>query len=242
MAPLHKDQCGYTLLELLLAAAAGVMVLAGLSLLYVATVRALDQSSSQAALQRVGALAIETVTRQAAHADSNAVRADTNPGTAPDPACLPGTTPGLLLRVMDRTTTPPTPWTYCYYAGAGDSNGPAGALCQRRVDSAGTITPASSCWDLLAAPQPGPFHVPGTRRIAIIKQDTANPGITAFCPRNTTDGAGASIDGGQAIANNGYCLAVNLVNGSPQTGDLAFGITDGINTMTFSGSLMLQNN
>jgi prepilin-type N-terminal cleavage/methylation domain-containing protein len=58
------SQRGFSLLELLVAAMAGTLVLAGLFSLYLATARSLAESNTQIVLQRQGALAMEQIGRQ----------------------------------------------------------------------------------------------------------------------------------------------------------------------------------
>ena len=58
------DDHGYTLVELLVAGAIGVLVLLGIGSYYVSTLRFYDQSGSQSFLQRQASLAIEEMARQ----------------------------------------------------------------------------------------------------------------------------------------------------------------------------------
>ncbi len=217
-------QRGFTMVEVLVSAAAGFMVLLGLCSVYVVTVRAFTDSTSQASLQRVGALAIDAIMREAG-------RADSNPITAPNPNCVPGGTTSRTLSfavVTNRELNQQR--TICYYAGNGANGAPAGALCQRIADEGGAL---SACRNLLAPSQPGQ-----SGDITLIRQ--TNP-VSPFCPRATTDVGGTPVAGGQAIANNVHCLALSKVNGTPQSGDIAFAITDGTSSMTFTASLILQN-
>ena len=78
------DDHGYTLVELLVAGAIGVLVLLGIGSYYVSTLRFYDQSGSQSFLQRQASLAIEEMARQirpataltrgACNADSNSLQ------------------------------------------------------------------------------------------------------------------------------------------------------------------------
>ena len=232
-------QRGFTMLELLVGVAAiGSIVLFGLGSMYMLTIRTFDVASSQASMQRVGSLAMETITRQAMRA---------SPSPAPDANCIPGGVSGtsrtLLLRVTD--TSGPNPpvggyipasqrGTYCYYAGNGTANAPAGALCQRLIADDGTT---SACRNLLAAPQPDGGRVVRQTPLQLVRQ--TNP-ANSFCPRYTTSTAGAPVNLGVAVTNTDYCLAISQVAGTLQ-GDIAFAITDGLNTMTFTSSLMRRN-
>jgi Tfp pilus assembly protein PilV len=226
---------GFTIPEVLIAALIGVFVLGAISSLYVAAVRALDASSSQAALQRAGMIAVQVIAQQAA-------RASSNPSTPPDASCIPSGTAGTTLLVRVTDTVPSSipadqRGTYCYYAGnSNTAASPAGAFCQRVIpDSTGVPGP---CWDLLTAGQAGLTHLPGqtgdrssapvTSRVSLIQQPDP------FCPKNFD---GTVI----ASASNTYCLALALNAGTQQTGDMAFAITDGMSRLTFTSSLMLLN-
>jgi len=239
------NQRGFTFAEVLIGAAIGTIVILALSFMYVATVRALDESSSQAALQRTGSLVMRAIMRQVALAQSN-------PSSAPYANCVPAGTTGQSLVLSVAETNPlsinpnglPPPHyqtgTYCFYAAAGNNGDGAtpGALCQRVIPDqpqgpgAGVGGPgtASTCWNLLAGGQPGATHVKGqTGTISLVQQ--TNP-ANAFCPLTA---------GGTAIAAGNYCLALNLNPGSQQTSDIAFAITDGLNSMTFTSSSLVHN-
>ena len=229
-------QRGFGLLELLVGVSLGTVVLMGLFSVYVATVRALDESGSQAALQRVGNLAIQAITRQAQWAQSIVLN--------PNPSCAPAGTTGRVLQLtvddiavsMGLGPSLPTAQlgTYCYYAGNGANGATAGALCQGFTPKGGV---AGGCWNLLAAAQPGLFRpLGGARGVFLILQ--TNP-ANLFCPSNSDN---------TAIASGAYCLALaqSTVPGSTQfSGDVAFAITDnptdGSRGMTFTESLMLRN-
>ena len=68
----------------------------------------------------------------------------------------------------------------------------------------------------------------------------------ARCPRYMTHSGGNSVPGGQVIAPDPYCLALDpppIASGTVYPkGEVAFAITDGLDGMTFSTSLMLKNN
>jgi type II secretory pathway pseudopilin PulG len=244
-----KSQLGFTLLELLVSVAAGLLVVGGLSFLYVATVRALDESSSQAALQRTGALALQAITRQAQWATQISL-------TCSNPAA-PGGTTGRTFEIYVTDTAPSTIFDpvsnpdpivslpeaqtgyYCFYAGNGSNGAAAGALCQRFTPRpvGGDLGSPGPCWNLLAAPPPGVYRPSGgPPGLSLIQQTSpASP----FCPANTD---------GTAIANGQYCFALNQtsVPGSSQvTADIAFAITDNPTDpsrgMTFTASLMKRN-
>src|SRR5262249_10630160 len=146
---------------------------------------------------------IQTITRQAALADSN-------PGTPPDSGCIPGGTTGstlALVVVTDRNnvgtsstgaSTPVRQKTYCYYAGNGTGTGTngttAGVLCQRMVDEDGNV---NACGNLLAMPQAGATRPPGSTPISLVLQTAGGdayvnssgnvillqPALPSFCPR-----------------------------------------------------------
>lgn len=99
-----RNERGFTLVELLVAAFLAGVVLLGASSLYVATTRAFDESSSQAALQRQGTLVMEELARQVRSA--TVITTTTCNGHANS---LQVTTAGV---------------THCYYVDAG------GELCQ----------------------------------------------------------------------------------------------------------------
>lgn len=100
---------GFSLLELLVAALAGTLVLAGLFSLYLATARSLGESNARIVLQRQGALAIEEIGRQ--------VRGAVGPGAISLVTCN-GTANSVQV------VTPAG--AVCYYAGSD------GALCEFR--------------------------------------------------------------------------------------------------------------
>jgi Tfp pilus assembly protein PilW len=237
---LASDERGITLLELLIVVVVGTVVLFGLSFLYVATVRAFGESSSQAALQRVGALTLQTITRRAQLASAIALN--------PSPACAPGGTTGRTLQLtltdIAPTSLPASQMgTYCYYSGNGANGAPAGALCQRFTPTGGA---PGACWNLLAAAQPGLVHKTGqTAGVVLIRQTTP---ANTFCPQNTmaTDVNGAVVSAVGPIATGVYCLDLAQVFPPPGqagnvTGNVAFGITDGLSSMTFTASLMRRN-
>ncbi len=232
---------GATLLELLLAiGVAGAVVLLGLSSLYVATVRAFNESSSQVALHRVGALALHTITQRAQLASSIALN--------PSPACAPGGTTGRTLQ-LTLTDSAPTSLpaaqlgTYCYYAGNGANGAPPGALCQRFTATGGS---PGACWNLLAAAQPELVGRTGqVAGVVLIRQTSP---ANRFCPQNTlaTDVNGATVSAGGSIAAGQYCLDLAQVYPPPGqagnvTGNVAFGISDGVSSLTFMSTLMRRN-
>jgi prepilin-type N-terminal cleavage/methylation domain-containing protein len=236
----RRDQRGYTFVEVLIAIGLiGAVVLFGIFSLYRATINVFTDASSQASLQRVGALALQAITRQAQWAQSITVTAA--------PGCAPAGTQGRVLElIVDDSAVALSLGTmgaslpadqlgrYCYYAGSGAN---AGALCQSFSPGTGGVYGAAGpCWNLLAAAQPGlsgktPAGSPA--EVVLVRQTTpANP----WCPRNADDGS--------AIATNVYCLALsqNIVPFSTLvTSDIAFAITDGVSSTSFTASLMLRN-
>lgn len=212
-----SSQRGFTLVELMVASAIGVIVLLGSMSMYLATTRAFAQSSSQVVLQRQGTLAVQQIAQQ--------LRRASTLGTA----CAPAGTTGRSLLVTINNTVPASladAGTYCYYAGSGTNGAAAGALCERFTPVGGV---AGSCRDLLAGPQAALVRQTGQTGISLVRQPTpADPG----CPRHS-DAPATAIPGGQ------YCLAVTLA--AADTADAGFAITDGLNGMTFNISLMLRN-
>ncbi len=233
-SPPRMGQRGFTLVELIVVGALGAVVLLGVFSMYRATRTSFEQSSSQAYLQRQGPLALQAIQRQAQRASASTVQAA--------PGCAPTGTTGrsLLLTVPD--TNPSSlsvneTGDYCYYAGNGANGAAVGALCQRFTPDRGpNAGVAGACWDLLAG-QGALVRQTGQAGVSLIVQ--SNPS-DPLCPRNTTDAAGTPVAGGQAIAAGTRCLALGQVAGST-TGDVAFAITDGLNAMTFTASLMLRN-
>ena len=230
----RADQAGFSLLEVLVGCLIGSVVLLGLGSLYAATVRAFSESSSQAALQRVGALTLQAISRQTQGASHVSL-------TCANPA-VPANTTGRSLEAYVPTIPHPDSSDltgdnngvyYCYYVGTGTNGAAAGALCQRRTPKAsGAVGTAGTCWNLLAAPQPGAFRVASqTGGVSLIKQTSP---VSRFCPTNTD---------GTAIATNLFCLALGQSTGpgGQDTGDLAFAITDGMNSMTITVSLTGRN-
>jgi prepilin-type N-terminal cleavage/methylation domain-containing protein len=225
------DDRGLTMVELLVAVAIGGVVLMGMFSLYRAAAYAFVEASSQAALQRQGTLALEAITSQGWRASTITFN-----------TCAPaGTTSRSLQLTVNDTTPASLPaaqlGTYCYYAGNGANGAPAGALCQQFTPVGGV---ADSCWNLLDGPQTELIRRTGQAGVWLVPQ--TNP-ATPVCPRNPTDAAGNPVAGGQAIANGVHCVALGQSTGAgaQDTGDVAFAITDGVNSMTFSASLMRRN-
>ncbi len=221
------DQRGFTLAELLVAAVIGAVVLLGMFSLYGATTTAFNQSSSQAFLQRQGTLALQEITRQAQRATTITVQAP--------PVCAPAGNSSLLLQVS-QTSPASIPAAevgyYCYWASA------AGQLCEGFSASSG---PTGPCRDLLAS-SAGPLRQTGQTKIKLILHANA---AQQPCPSNMTNPAGNLVSGGQPIPAGAYCLALDPPPiGSSAVyprGEVAFAITDGLDGMTFSASLMLRN-
>jgi prepilin-type N-terminal cleavage/methylation domain-containing protein len=225
------DDRGLTMVELLVAVAIGGVVLTGMFSLYRAAAYAFVEASSQAALQRQGTLALEAITSQGWRASTIAFN-----------TCAPaGTTSRSLQLTVSDTTPASLPaaqlGTYCYYAGNGANGAPAGALCQQFTPTGGVADP---CWNLLDGPQAELLRRTGQAGVWLVQQ--TNP-VTPVCPRNPTDAAGNPVAGGEAIASGAHCVALGQSTGpgGQDAGDVAFAITDGVNSMTFSASLMLRN-
>lgn len=231
-----RDERGVTLVELMLASAIGVVVLLGVFSMYRATRTSFEQSSSQAYLQRQGTLALQAIQRQAQRATTTTYN-----------SCAPASTTSRSLLLTVSVTNPLAPLPlpaaeigdYCYFAGNGANGAAAGALCERfaLMDiPSGVLGPFGPCRDLLAG-QGALVRQTGQAGVSLITQSSpADP----LCPRNTTDAGGNLVSGGQAIAAGTHCLALGQVAGST-TGDVAFAISDGLNAMTFTASLMLRN-
>ena len=227
----RPDQRGLTMVELLLAVSVGLVVLLGVFSMYRATANALNEASSQAALQRQGTLALQVITSQGWRASSIAFNTCAPAGT---------TSRSIQLTVSDTSpaSLPATQLgTYCYFAGNGANGAPAGALCQRFTPVGGVAGP---CWNLLAGPQPALIRQTAQPGVSLIQQ--TNP-ADPLCPKNPTDAAGSPVAGGQALATGVHCLALGQSTGpgDQDTGDVAFAITDGVSSMTFTASLMLRN-
>lgn len=231
-SPPRMGQRGFTLVELIVAGAIGAVVLLAVFSMYRATRTSFEQAGSQTALQRQGTLALQAIQREAQRAATVAYN-----------SCAPaGTTSRSLLLTVNDTTPPSLPAAeigdYCYYAGNGANGAAAGALCERfALNTGGVLGPFGPCRDLLGGPQASLVRQTGQAGVSLVVQSSpANP----LCPRNTTDSAGSPVAGGQAIAAGTQCLALGQVAGST-TGDVAFAITDGLNAMTFTATLMLRN-
>ena len=240
----REGELGFTLIEVLVAVGAlGLLVVGALAFMYVATVRALDESSSQAALQRTGTLALQTITRQAQWATQMTL-------TCANPAVPAGTTGrSLEMYVTDNSllalgggiVSLPAAQIgyYCFYAGNGSNGATAGALCQRFTPRpvGGALGTAGGCWNLLAATQPGLYRPSGGQPGVFLVLQTSP--VSPLCPTNTD---------GTAVANGQYCFALNQtsVTGSPlTTADIAFAITDNPTDssrgLTFTASLLKRN-
>jgi len=219
------------MVELLLAVSIGAVVLLGVFSMYRAMAGVLNEASSQAALQRQATLALQVITSQGWRASSIAFNTCAPAGT---------TSRSMQLTVSDTSpaSLPATQLgTYCYFAGNGANGAPAGALCQRFTPLGGVAGP---CWNLLSGPQPALMRQTAQPGVALIQQTApADP----LCPMNPTDAAGGPVAGGQAIATGAHCLALGQSTGpgGQETGDVAFAITDGFSSMTFTASLMLRN-
>ena len=225
------DERGLTVLELLIAVAIGSVVLMGMFSLYRATASAFNESSSQASLQRQGTLALQVITNPGWRASGIAFN-----------ACAPaGTTSRSIQLTVNDTDPPSLPatqlGTYCYYAGNEANGAPPGALCQQFTPVGGVAGP---CWNLLYAPQPALIRQATQPGVALIQQTALG---TSLCPLNPSDAIGTLVPGGEAIAAGVHCLALgqNTGPGGQNTGDVAFAITDGVNSMTFAATLMLRN-
>jgi prepilin-type N-terminal cleavage/methylation domain-containing protein len=229
---LGRDDRGFTLAEMVVASAIGAIALLGMFTLYRSTTTAFNLSSSQAALQRTGTLALESIQRQGLRASTIAVAAA--------PGCAPAGTTGRALQITVTDTTPSTlaaeAGDYCYYAGLGTAtNGAAaGALCQR-FRPTGSVT-WGSCRDLIGGPVGGLVRETGQRGVTLFTQPGA---ADTRCPNHSTNTSGNPVSGGTAIAAGQRCLALGQVAGN--MGEIAFALTDGRNIMTFSGSLALRN-
>jgi len=107
------NQRGLSLVELLVGVAAAVAVLGGIWSFYVATTRALVESTGQAALQRQGSLVLDEIAHQ--------VRRAIGPNAIVSPVICKGIANSVQINVP-----PPPPASICYYGGA------RGELCEIR--------------------------------------------------------------------------------------------------------------
>ena len=190
-----RNEAGFALAELIVASVAGAIVLLGLFSLYRMTVTSFDQSSSRAALQRQGTLALQAIQRQALRASTITVQQA--------PGCAPANTTGRTLAVVVNDTAPPSIpttelGTYCYYGGNGSNGAVAGALCERL--NAGT------CRNLLEGPLRGLVRQTGR-----IQGNQTGIGLVLSpserCPRNSRNDFGQLVNGGQVLPNERQCLA-----------------------------------
>ncbi len=232
------DRCGFTLVELMVASAIGAVVLLGMFSLYRGTTTAFNQSSSQAVLQRQGTFALEAISRQARRAVSVAYN-----GCAP-----PGTTSRSILFRVDDTDSPSLPAAevgdYCYYAGNGANGGAAGALCESFTPRVGGVLDIPGpCRDLLGGVQLKDLvkQTGRAQNVAPIQLIVQTNPDDPLCPRHTTDLNRELEPAGVAIETGVHCLALGQDKNNPRTGDLAFAITDGLNSMTFTASLTVRN-
>jgi prepilin-type N-terminal cleavage/methylation domain-containing protein len=182
---------GFTLIELLVALLIGVIVFLAIGSFYLSTVRFYDQSSAQTTLQRQATLALEEMARQI------------RPASTIDTACAG------LLRVVNANGT------FCYYAGTGANNAPAGALCQ--------ALNGGVCRDLLAGGETMNLIVGGDGAGSLIRLVTQPNPVDPRCP---------------AVAAGQFCLQLAP---AATSADVAFAITDGLNVTTFSVRLMQRN-
>ncbi len=133
-----SNQRGLSIVELLVAAMAGTLVVGGLLSFYLATTRSFGESSTQAALQRQGSLALEEIARQVRNAvEPNAIAKVTCNGVADS---VQVTTPPKDARANELPAKEPPPNdVVCYYA-------TADALCEFRPPQApGMWANAETC-------------------------------------------------------------------------------------------------
>lgn len=228
-----NGQRGFSLIELTIASAIGTVVLLGVFSLYLATTTSFSQSSSQGYLQRQGTLTTDAIARRVRGASAIAR------------SCTPSAPGGTTGRVLELTlSSPPNPLSeagaYCYYAGNGGNGVAAGVFCERFTPTVGGAGP---CRNLLAGPQSSLVRQTGQAGITLIQQTTP---VDPRCPRNTRDATGAPVSLGEVIAAGQYCLGLSVGPPPPVTpadtnADIAFGITDGLDGMTFSVSLTRRN-
>jgi type II secretory pathway pseudopilin PulG len=103
------SQRGFSLVELLVAAMAATLVIAGLLSLYVATTRSFGESNAQVVLQRQGALALDEIARQVRQAsairlaDCNGVPNSVQVSTLAGTVCYYGDDSGALCEFWGAT-------------------------------------------------------------------------------------------------------------------------------------------
>jgi len=124
----RSQQGGYTLIELLAAAAIAIFVLFGLGTLYLATTRNVALGSAQAFVQRQGTLVEEELSRLLLSATGVSVGTTT-------PACGPG---GSAAAALLFTRTDDSRWCVYEFADVGDSF-PQLYVCQLQA------APATAC-------------------------------------------------------------------------------------------------
>jgi prepilin-type N-terminal cleavage/methylation domain-containing protein len=136
-----RNQRGFTLVEVLIAVLASGSILLGVSSAYVAMARTFAQSSSQAALQRQGTLALAEIGRRV----RSALSPDSTHPEYPGDAIRETTCRGHANSIQ--VVLPVTPGfpngTVCYYAGG------AGQLWQAN-STAGAECTDTTCWNLLS--------------------------------------------------------------------------------------------
>jgi prepilin-type N-terminal cleavage/methylation domain-containing protein len=222
-----KNQRGFTLIEVLVATLASGAIVLGLASAYVAMARTLAQSSSQAALQRQGTLALAEIGQRVRSALSpNPLGIDAITDTA---TCRQQ--PNSVQVVVPVTDGFPN-GTVCYYAGN------LGQLWQAN-STAGADCTDTTCWNLLSEKLQS--RPPGWTGISLLIQ----PGS----PGEGEEGEGGGGGGGAAAPDPRCPLDRNgnpLPGGTPcfvMTKDsraeitVAFTITDGISVMPFRVTL-----
>lgn len=237
-----KGQRGLTFAEVLVASLIGSVVILALGSLYLATTRAFAVSESQATLQRQGQLALDEIAFQVRRA-SQVRRIDAT--SACPPAGSNG--PSLWVRVEPLPDRPPADpeWRdgdYCFYAGTGDNEAVAGALCERYTPTGGAAGP---CRNLLGG---GGSAAGGGAALGLIRE--AVPlGIRLVLQTEPPDARcdiaalpDAGLETAELPGNDQFCFVAGdpPSSQSPST-TVAFAINDQINALTFGITLMLRN-
>jgi prepilin-type N-terminal cleavage/methylation domain-containing protein len=210
------DQRGVTLVELLVAAVVGAVVLLGLFSVYRATTTSFNQSSSRAFLQRQGTLALQNIARQVQQSCPSS-----------NPLCAQvGTCPAGALVVTVTVGVPTQIGTYCYYAAA---NLVGDTTLMEKLNPKSGASPITR--DLLwpyrfnpAGVASGLIRQTGKKGVFLLSQTSP---VDSRCPTGVTTGQ--------------PCLKLVAPAGPTATADISFAITDGLDGMSFTVSLKQRN-
>jgi prepilin-type N-terminal cleavage/methylation domain-containing protein len=207
-----RSQRGLTLIELLVAMLASAVILLGVWFAYVAMARTFAQSSSQAALQRQGTLALAEIGQ----------RVRSGVGVNGAAAVKTGSCRGHANSIQ--VVVPAG--TVCYYAGN------SGQLWQAN-STAGDECTDTTCWNLLSEKLQS--RPPGWTGITLLKQPDTGDDDGGGDPRCPLGADGNPLPAGAR------CFVMNNLDPSgtpsPSQVTVAFTITDGIAVMPFTITL-----